>query len=364
MHFFRIIQSNNIIILIAGLFALLFSANVSIGQISDVNQHSESLDKNSTLSTLKIADQLPAFAEGDLALQRYIENHLLIPQKAMSNQINGDVLIDFIVNEDGSLSDIEVLKDLGHGCGESAIDLVENMPLWKPGIRNGKPTKMAYTLVVPFKLKPDFIKRNKPLQAQAPPKSLRSYIAQHQTIAIVPVDVIITDLKPIKNRKSDPDSIIEEEKDLQTAIQYELYQRMLWLKKRDRLKDVRFQDITITNKLLENNGINNIKDLIQRPPEEVAGILGVDAIFSCTANIEKILSKGGAIVISSLNNNRTPPTDYYYFRFNIFDGDDGKLIWSREDALNNAFVFRKRINIFGELLKKNLTEGFPYHYRF
>lgn len=359
------------VIIFALCFFMLLSSNKSFCQVEGFSKIEKETKQQSTISAFKMADEMPAFSGGDLALQKYIANNLLVPQKAISNQVNGNVLLDFIVNEDGSLSDIEVLEDIGQGCGEAAIKLVEAMPAWNPAVWKGKPIKMAYTLVVPFQLKPNIntkpnaISNNKSAQPQASSKSLRTYIAEHQTIAIIPADIVIEDRKYIKNKKSNAEALNEEEQELQTAVQYSLYQRMLWLQKRNRLKEIKIQDISITNKLLEKNGIKNMPDLMGRLPEEIANLLGVDAIFYCSGKIDKVLSKGAAIAIASLNNYRgNPPTDLYSINLNIYDGEDGNLIWGKNHNLNNRFVLRKHIKIIEESLKEILSTGFPYHYRF
>ena len=69
---------------------------------------------------------------------------------AREQGVSGKVIMQFVVERDGSLTDIKVLRDLGLGTGEEAVRLLKSMPKWKPGIQNGRPVRVAYTL--PFSL--------------------------------------------------------------------------------------------------------------------------------------------------------------------------------------------------------------------
>jgi len=360
---------------------LILACNInSIGQLTESTQTDKEASKQQAESFFKLADKLPSYPEGDLALDEYISQHLLIPQKAVTNHVEGKVLLEFIVNEDGSLSEIEIVRDLRYGCGEAALQLVEKMPAWEPAERNGKPVKMAYTLAVPFYSNSTHKNTDKISVQPSKPSTvvyksqreiLKEYIDLHQTIAIIPTDVQITDHKLIKNKKSDPDKIHEAEKELETAIQYSFYERMLWLKERDKLKDIQIQDIEITNKLLFKHGVENMYDLTQLPQNEIADMLGVDAIFWCRAEIEQVMSKGAAMAISFLNSNRVspygrnaPPTDYCNIIMRLYDGQNGQEIWNSAAGKENNLGLRKSIKIVEQLLKERLTTGFPYHYKF
>ena len=65
----------------------------------------------------------------------------------------GKVNVTFIVNTDGSISDVRIIRDIGGGCGDEAIRVVKNMPKWKPGVQNGKPVRVKYTMPIIFDLK-------------------------------------------------------------------------------------------------------------------------------------------------------------------------------------------------------------------
>ncbi len=92
----------------------------------------------------------------DTKLLRYLYTNLNYPAQARRNSVQGTVMIKFMVNEDGSVSDPEVTKSLGSGCDEAALTVVENMInqdiRWTPGKKDGKIVAMPFTLPVRFKL--------------------------------------------------------------------------------------------------------------------------------------------------------------------------------------------------------------------
>jgi len=97
----------------------------------------------------RYVEQMPVF-DGDVTA--YLSSHVHYPDAARENGIEGRVQIEFIVNEDGSVSGCRVLKGIGGGCDEEAQRVVASMPKWKPGKQNGTPVKVYFSLVVKFVL--------------------------------------------------------------------------------------------------------------------------------------------------------------------------------------------------------------------
>ena len=89
-------------------------------------------------------------------MNAYLARHLHYPRLALKNMVQGKVNVQFIVNEDGTISDCHIIKGIGSGCDEEAIRVVSHMPAWKkPDVVNGKKVKAPYTLPVYFKLTHD-----------------------------------------------------------------------------------------------------------------------------------------------------------------------------------------------------------------
>jgi len=97
---------------------------------------------------------MPKFVGGDAAMFKYIGSQLKYPNEARENEIEGLVVLGFVVEKDGSISNVEIVKGIGAGCNEEAIRVVADMPKWMPGIDNvtGQPVRVSYKLPFRFKL--------------------------------------------------------------------------------------------------------------------------------------------------------------------------------------------------------------------
>ncbi len=98
----------------------------------------------------KFVEQMPAF-EGDLA--SYLSSHLRYPDDARESGVEGRSVLQFVVNEDGSVTGVEVVRSAGSSSLDNeAKRVVSAMPHWKPGKQQGKAVKVYFTLPVTFKL--------------------------------------------------------------------------------------------------------------------------------------------------------------------------------------------------------------------
>ncbi|GAA4461039.1 energy transducer TonB [Nemorincola caseinilytica] len=98
---------------------------------------------------LTYVEQMPAFS-GDL--QAYLAAHINYPHAAREFGIGGRVIVSFVVNEDGKITDAHVVRGIGGGCDEEALRVVNSMPPWKPGRQNGRAVKVIFNLPVVFEL--------------------------------------------------------------------------------------------------------------------------------------------------------------------------------------------------------------------
>lgn len=89
---------------------------------------------------------------GMRAFMQYIGKHYDYPQSAIDAGVNGVVQVSFVVERDGSLTDMKIVRDLGYGTGEAAIRVLQSSSKWLPGIQNGRPVRVAYTLPIRLNL--------------------------------------------------------------------------------------------------------------------------------------------------------------------------------------------------------------------
>ena len=99
-----------------------------------------------------VVEQMPEFPGGDKEFHQFIADNVKYPAEAKEKGIRGIVYVNFIVEPDGSISDIRVLRGIGGGCDEEAVRVVEYMPKFKPGIQNGEAVRVSYTVPVIFRL--------------------------------------------------------------------------------------------------------------------------------------------------------------------------------------------------------------------
>jgi len=94
----------------------------------------------------------PEFPGGEEGLSRWLKENLKYPDVARRMGVEGNVVIEFVIGEDGKTSDIKVLESLHRLCDNEAVRLVESMPAWSPAEEKGVKIPMKYTLTVPFVL--------------------------------------------------------------------------------------------------------------------------------------------------------------------------------------------------------------------
>jgi len=99
-----------------------------------------------------VVESMPEFPGGMGALMKYLAENIKYPPLAKESGIQGRVFINFVVEPDGSISNVKVLRGIGGGCDEEAVRVVEAMPKWKPGMQRGKPVRVSYNLPVKFTL--------------------------------------------------------------------------------------------------------------------------------------------------------------------------------------------------------------------
>lgn len=99
-----------------------------------------------------VVEQMPEFDGGMDALIKYLSENIKYPAEAMDKGIQGKVFVGFVIDKDGSIEDVKILKEVGGGCDEEAIRVVSNMPNWKPGTQRGEAVKVSYTLPINFVL--------------------------------------------------------------------------------------------------------------------------------------------------------------------------------------------------------------------
>ena len=99
-----------------------------------------------------VVEDQPSFPGGEEARIRYLQENLRYPQMAREAGIQGTVFVTFVVERDGSVTDVRVLRGIGGGCDEEAVRVVRNMPNWQPGRQRGQAVRVQFNMPIRFVL--------------------------------------------------------------------------------------------------------------------------------------------------------------------------------------------------------------------
>ena len=101
---------------------------------------------------LDVCEQMPEFAGGVSGMMNYLLENIRYPQEAFEAGAQGRVLVKFIVNQTGEVSDASILQGVEEHLDKEALRVISTMPAWKPGMQDGKPVKVRFTIPVTFLL--------------------------------------------------------------------------------------------------------------------------------------------------------------------------------------------------------------------
>lgn len=125
----------------------------------NMQAESQLVTQNGTEKNTDIDDELPSFPGGDAKLREWIKKNMKYPSYAKNNGIEGQVLVVFIVEKDGSISNAEVSWGVDPSLDQEALRIVNKMPKWKPGTQNGVAMRVKYRLPITFTLKKETINK-------------------------------------------------------------------------------------------------------------------------------------------------------------------------------------------------------------
>jgi protein TonB len=119
--------------------------------IADLRDHKVIVQETEEKPFVSV-EQMPTYPGGMTELMKFISNNLKYPTIAQENNIQGRVIVRFVVKKDGSIGDIQVQRGLDASCDKEARRVVEIMPKWIPGMQNGRAVPVYFTLPILFKL--------------------------------------------------------------------------------------------------------------------------------------------------------------------------------------------------------------------
>jgi protein TonB len=99
-----------------------------------------------------VVEEQPGYPGGEEARIAFLQTNIKYPEEAKELGIQGKVFVTFVVEVDGSITDVRVLRGIGGGCDEEAIRVIKSMPKWVPGKQRGVPVRVQFNLPIKFTL--------------------------------------------------------------------------------------------------------------------------------------------------------------------------------------------------------------------
>lgn len=136
-----------------GLTSLTAMASTSSNAITAFSSGIESQVTRSDNEIFGSSAHMPSFPGGDAALMRFLSEHVVYPEEAAKNHIEGKVIVQFIIEKDGSVGEVKVARGVDKELDAEAVRVCKSLPKFSPG-RNadGEPIKIWYTLPITFKI--------------------------------------------------------------------------------------------------------------------------------------------------------------------------------------------------------------------
>lgn len=129
-----------------------FRSSISL-DFSPEQERIEDVDSDGLPAPHLIAEKMPEFQGGDLnTFRTWVMRNVSYPSEMLKNGVGGRVLVNFVIECDGSLSSIKVMRSPDPQLTDAVVQILENSPLWKPGVQEGKTVRVKYTLPVDFRI--------------------------------------------------------------------------------------------------------------------------------------------------------------------------------------------------------------------
>lgn len=117
-----------------------------------MEQPAQNSDWNNEEKIYTSVEQMPQYPGGNVAMMKYIQSHIKYPPMAKENNIQGNVVVQFVVLKDGSIGEVKIARSVDKDLDKEAVRVVKSFPKFTPGRKNGQPVAVWYTLPVSFKL--------------------------------------------------------------------------------------------------------------------------------------------------------------------------------------------------------------------
>lgn len=125
---------------------------IEVDKIEDISDLFVEDKKEEAEEIVVFAEKMPSFKGGQQAFYRFVSKNLKYPVQARRMGIEGKVFVHFVVDKDGSLNDIKIVRGIGAGCDEEVLRIIQKCPVWNPGKQRGNPVRVRMMLPITFRL--------------------------------------------------------------------------------------------------------------------------------------------------------------------------------------------------------------------
>jgi TonB family protein len=107
-----------------------------------------------------VVEKMPSYPGGEEARIKFFAENIKYPQEARNKGITGTVYVTYVVEKDGSITNVKIIRGIGGGCDEESVRVVSSMPKWNPGMEKGKPVRTQFNIPIKYSLEKS-VKKNK-----------------------------------------------------------------------------------------------------------------------------------------------------------------------------------------------------------
>lgn len=140
--------SLRLIVLASALVLIFFACSSPEEKVLESNEKAAMAEEQVFL----VVEKMPEFIGGEAAMYRFIADNLNYPAEAQEKATQGRVFVTFVVEKDGQINDIKVLRGIGDGCDEETIRVIQKMPKWNPGEQRGQAVRVQYRMPIKYSL--------------------------------------------------------------------------------------------------------------------------------------------------------------------------------------------------------------------
>jgi len=135
------------------LMLTLSSASIAKNEAVISSEKAALLPQQKDTRIFTAVEHAPDFPGGVDKFYKFLQQNIKYPAEARNKKVEGKVFVSFIVEKDGALSNLKIIRYLGAGCGNEALRVMKLSPKWNPGVQNGHKVRVQYTLPIAFTLK-------------------------------------------------------------------------------------------------------------------------------------------------------------------------------------------------------------------